>query len=357
MLHHMPYAGVKTLLSVFAFLVASGVFLFLDASYNHGSVSQVELLYTREDLKIIREKKQEKIEGDRNLADLDAVRKANVHILPDRMKPNTTAEEMCKNDNETLFCMPAFRRFEAEYRVATKYKLTTCVIHKSMSTVMTATTCYLHNEKRFIEAKRNIYTEWKPNRFCARKNEHSRFNAMKRRFRISGNWTYMMVTRDPIDRFLSGFVDKCIRKPESCHGCGSNLTCFVINEYSRIHDQVENNHFWRSFEDRHFFPQNWRCDLDTHFKDYKFIRYSSDPTGTLMTDLFKLLKKNKVPQESLDYIKKSLTSGRTVHSTIHSEARRFIEQRLLSSPFLLEYVVRMFYHDFRLFGYPLPSGF
>jgi hypothetical protein len=59
--------------------------------------------------------------------------------------------------------------------------------------------------------------------------------------------------RDPIDRFLSGYADKCIKfvlpissytfkmfreekrktSPTRCYGCARNLTCFVERLYSR----------------------------------------------------------------------------------------------------------------------------
>jgi hypothetical protein len=46
--------------------------------------------------------------------------------------------------------------------------------------------------------------------------------------------------------------------------------------------------------------------------------------------------------------------GRTVQSTISTSAREFFENRLRSSPYLIEFIIRMFYHDYVLFGYKLP---
>ncbi|KAK6022825.1 hypothetical protein OSTOST_11462, partial [Ostertagia ostertagi] len=91
-----------------------------------------------------------------------------------------------------------------------------------------------------------------------------------------------MVTREPTDRFLSGFIDRCLR---------------------------------------------W-----------------SSPTSSL-----------QVSESSIDYIAKSLRSGRTAHSTVTSQARVMLEDRLRTSPYLMELIVRIFYHDFKLFGYPLPD--
>ncbi|KIH45468.1 hypothetical protein ANCDUO_24491, partial [Ancylostoma duodenale] len=62
-----------------------------------------------------------------------------------------------------------------------------------------------------------------------------------------------------------------------------------------------------------------------------------------------------VPESSVNYISESLRSGRTVHSTVMSWSRVFLEKRLRSSPYLMEMIVRLFYHDYKLLGYPLPN--
>ncbi|KAI6195562.1 hypothetical protein M3Y94_01001500 [Aphelenchoides besseyi] len=114
------------------------------------------------------------------------------------------------------------------------------------------------------------------------------------------------------------------------------MTCFLTREYDRIQRQLKSRKFERTFDDRHFFPQNWRCDFRWHFDEYRLIHYT-------------------IPDESLQFIRDQLKSGRTVHSTTSSEARQFFEKRLRSSPFLMEYVVRLFYQDFKLFNYPIPQ--
>lgn len=45
-----------------------------------------------------------------------------------------------------------------------------------------------------------------------------------------------------------------------CNGCHRNMTCFILSEYDRIQAQLARGHLFRSFEDRHFFPQNWYGD-------------------------------------------------------------------------------------------------
>ncbi|KIH62614.1 hypothetical protein ANCDUO_07103 [Ancylostoma duodenale] len=73
------------------------------------------------------------------------------------------------------------------------------------------------------------------------------------------------------------------------------MTCFLENEYARAQEyaqaeqmKVEKPHL--TMEDIHVFPQNWRCNMRKYFNKYEFIRYSNDPSGTLLEDLTNLLR-------------------------------------------------------------------
>ncbi|GMR61648.1 hypothetical protein PMAYCL1PPCAC_31843 [Pristionchus mayeri] len=307
---------------------------------------------------------QERLQSVKNLGRMDLIMKANSDPLPPRAFYGT-AEEMCSGKNGSDVCVPKFKQLETRIRVADQYKLMTCIIQKSMSTVMTAIMCYLYNERNFTEAGREFARECTAVRFCQNKNEFSQVAGVRKEHNISTKeetkkWKFTMITRDPVDRFLSGYVDKCIRIPRSsgyCNGCHRNMTCFILSEYDRIKTQLARGRLFRTFEDRHFFPQNWRCDLHKEYDNYRFLRYSSDPSGTLLEDLSPILEEQGVPQSSIQFIRDQLNAGRTVHSTVQSEARTFYENRLRSSPFLLEYIVRIFYYDYVLFNYPFPDGF
>uniref|UniRef100_A0A915EH63 Sulfotransferase n=1 Tax=Ditylenchus dipsaci TaxID=166011 RepID=A0A915EH63_9BILA len=54
------------------------------------------------------------------------------------------------------------------------------------------------------------------------------------------NWLHLAVVRDPIHRFLSAFVDKCVlertwrRFPARCNRCQTNMTCFVDRQFERM---------------------------------------------------------------------------------------------------------------------------
>ena len=98
-----------------------------------------------------------------------------------------------------------------------------------------------------------------------------------------------------------------------------------------------------------------RCDLHQYFSNFTFIPYSSAHNFSITSHLFPIFRNHSVPESSLQYIQSSLSSGRTAHSTVDSKATSFIEKRLKSSPYLMELLVKMFYHDFKLFNFTLPA--
>jgi hypothetical protein len=73
-----------------------------------------------------------------------------------------------------------------------------------------------------------------------------------------------------------------------------------------------------------------------------------------------LVNKGGISQKAAQFLRQQLdpngtSKGMSPHSTRGTKVRQFFERRLWSSPFLMEFVVRMFWHDFRLLGFPLPE--
>lgn len=97
-------------------------------------------------------------------------------------------------------------------------------------------------------------------------NEATAIEGISRKFNISmdelRDWVHFTVTRDPVDRFISGFVDKCVNEktwlehPSRCNGCKTNLTCFTEKQYDRLL-RLSKGANLNSFDDRHFAPQSW----------------------------------------------------------------------------------------------------
>ncbi|KAI6179753.1 hypothetical protein M3Y98_00644500 [Aphelenchoides besseyi] len=321
--------------------------------------------------------KQEQIRkaGEKRLMDLELFQRQNSYQLPRTSAFSTTnSSTICKGNDEDR-CLPKFLNLETRMRVASRYKLSACLIQKSLSTVISAVMCYLTNETAFENAGRTFRTEYAKDQFCKKTSEVNDVNKslqLEAENSVAKNWTLFAVVRDPIDRFLSGYVDKCIRlrkqtpnemniffrnptRVRYCNNCYANMTCFILKEYERFRNQTKSGKLRKTFEDRHFAPQNWRCAFNEH--RYRFIRASTTPNSTesFLTQLSEILRNQQVPRTSLEFIQKEIRNGRTIQSTVASKARRFYEERLRSSPFLMEYIVRLFWHDFLLFDFKVPE--
>ncbi|EYC33751.1 hypothetical protein Y032_0002g967 [Ancylostoma ceylanicum] len=300
--------------------------------------------------------------GMGGLDNLERIKEKNSDPLPHRKFTGLSAAEMCETGRGD--CVAPFARIRPLIVTAPNHHLMSCIIQKSMSTVMSAIFCFLIRERDFVDAGRSILREYADIRLCEGRNEFKSVDSMRRGLRLRtqdlARWRFTVVTREPVDRFLSGFIDRCIRVGDSCFGCGTNMTCFLEEEYKRateyaFADQHSLLKPWLTNEDIHVFPQNWRCNMETTFEKYEFIRYSNDPSDTLLEDLIPLLRAQNVSESSINYIAESLRSGRTAHSTVASAARTYLEGRVRSSPYLMELIVRLFYNDYKLFKYSLPD--
>uniref|UniRef100_A0A7I4YRZ2 Uncharacterized protein n=1 Tax=Haemonchus contortus TaxID=6289 RepID=A0A7I4YRZ2_HAECO len=295
------------------------------------------------------------------LDDLETIKLNNADPLPPRMFESLTADQLCQS--ASTGCLSPFIRMTTLLSTAPNYRLATCLVHKNMSTLMLNIICYLLRGQKFIEMGRSLLKDSWDTSFCGYEKCFDGVDPMLKSLQIGNlsEWSLTMVTREPIDRFLSGFIDRCLRVGHKCYGCGSNMTCFLEQTYYRARLYAltaENNETIlpdTTRVDRHVFPQNWRCNLGKYYDNYKFIEYSSNPDTKLLQDLIRVLAEQKVPQSSIDYITNVLQSGRTEHTTFTSKARAFLEHRLRSSPYLMELLVRTFYYDFKLFGYLLPD--
>src|SRR5690242_12483993 len=97
-------------------------------------------------------------------------------------------------------------------------------------------------------------------RLCKLENEAFSMAELATRFNQTKQavlkWLHLAVIRHPLDRFISGFVDKCVVKAtwrdheERCNGCRNNLTCFVHSQFRRMQNFAAGEEL-NSFDDRH----------------------------------------------------------------------------------------------------------
>ncbi|CAJ0942491.1 unnamed protein product, partial [Mesorhabditis belari] len=266
--------------------------------------------------------------------------------------------EICPPGKNDL-CSPPFKAFINKYRFSPHYHLSACVIEKSMSTMLAAVMCYLYDTQAFLDANRTLGNELFEHRFCKGKNEKGSLQEIHQTA-PKADWNYLAIIREPIDRFLSGFTDKCVKETKrgrgKCYNCNGNLSCFVQKQYKRTLDYASGKMNAIGYEDVHFFPQSWRCGFSSHLAKYSLIQYGGHGSEfDRMTDqLFDGLRDAGVEQKDIEWIASQMENGRTSHATRTSPERQKFENELRGDKELMKMVVRMFYYDFLLFGFPLP---
>ncbi|KAI6198831.1 hypothetical protein M3Y96_00561100 [Aphelenchoides besseyi] len=165
--------------------------------------------------------------------------------------------------------------------------------------------------------------------------------------------TFWFITREPIDRFISGYLHQLkdllnilLGTPRdckhNCYGCGANMTCF-LEEVTKSLRKMSQIRDWISTETNHMIPLIGFATCMKHMTSSFFSN----------TTMIRACSSNaqNVSVEILTYIKKKMTSTRTVHSTNGFKLRSFLKDRILKSSYLTEMIVRLFYHDFN----PLTS--
>lgn len=231
------------------------------------------------------------------------------------------------------------------------------MIPKVMSSLALGIFCYLRDPKKFKAHGREISKEkWRWS-FC-----EERYVLRDKRYAYQFLApTRLAFIRHPIDRFLSGFVNKCILKGpyeylEYCFGCKSNLNCFVDElrrELLRIHDA---NGEYDSPIGAHLAPLTWYCNFKENLHNYVFVRHENGSEGVrrMGAQLYNIFKSVGVPTSQRDDIKQAVLVGKSPHSTSSSSFRVEAEHELYANKTLLRSVIELYYYDFIIFGYEIP---
>ncbi|KAI6170701.1 hypothetical protein M3Y97_01119900 [Aphelenchoides bicaudatus] len=201
--------------------------------------------------------------------------------------------------------------------ISPKQKINVCVIEKNMSTILTAIICYLFDSEHNTE----VFNK----RSCQGRNELLEFVGDLNNYTNVEGWLHLAVSRDPIERFVSSFVDKCVirKRKGTCQNCKSNVTCFIERMHRRMLRYSNDKVRKYKLDESHFYPQNWRCNFSKHFGDYTIIPFNNS---------------------------KQL-AGHTTGRVERKKLSRLVRQ----SPYLIKKLVEIYYYDFVLFGYEMPK--
>ncbi|CEF66474.1 Sulfotransferase family-containing protein [Strongyloides ratti] len=268
-------------------------------------------------------------------------------------------------------CVPLKPRNWGTYIVAPTYKINACAIGKNFSTMLIAMICYLFNSKKFKNSKHLFaHEKWKK-RSCLRKNEGNTFDKVSKKFNShDGNittfvndWNHLVIVRNPIERFISGFVHFCVKQPKEtkskgdCYGCHDDMVCFVERLYDDVQMTVATNKWANLHLMNHFYPQSWMCQFSEYYNKYKIIKYSSEKEATKIfyKNMIDYLKDINIPENKIEFIRKQFLIKKVPHSTIDSKERSIYMKKLEESDYIKDILTRIYYSDFIMFNFELPE--
>ncbi|CEF64748.1 Sulfotransferase family-containing protein [Strongyloides ratti] len=256
----------------------------------------------------------------------------------------------------------------SEYASAPKYKLNTCYTGKSFSSMSVGLFCYLFDEKSFLKNYKSAFNKGANRHLCQRRNRNILMRGVIKDYSNNNSteffneWKNIYVVRNPISRFISGFVQICLLKiglPVNhpfCFNCKRSMSCFL----SKLYNKIIKFKGMRSSLDRflvyHFFPQKWQCEYYKYKDNYTIIHYESNKTK-FYDSYLEELKTNGVPSSKLIFIKKLLYTTKPIHKTDGKHITNIYTNYLKKSHKLLNLLVRIFYEDFIEFNFPLPNIF
>ena len=91
------------------------------------------------------------------------------------------------------------------------------------------------------------------------------------------------------------------------------------------------------------------------FSKYKIFKLSNQLEALAKFDreIYEMLKERHVSDDSIEFIKGQMANYRDATEKETPE-KEFFMKYLKKSPYLMELFVRMYYHDYIIFGFDLP---
>ncbi|KAI6233519.1 hypothetical protein M3Y99_00901100 [Aphelenchoides fujianensis] len=288
----------------------------------------------------------------------------NSHPLPRRTWTYSRKNGICRGENQRP-CVRGFAHFHKGPVLFTARPLKTafCMVHKAASTVMRTLACLLDDPLAFffneMDLIRDAFDKSHCTSFGPNVIQEVKLRKLDRNMSTERHeWAFVSVVREPLDRFLSGYIHLCLYGRENncqhyCNNCGANLTCFLEREIVKLRRMAKEGRAADAMT-THLRPQTFFCDLETHFKNYTFLRYSSDSRVFFEEELRPFLAARNVSSIALDYIGRKLAAERTQHATSDFQLKPFLAKRILKNSYLLDLFLRIYLDDYVAFNFPLP---
>uniref|UniRef100_A0A0N5B8V0 Sulfotransfer_1 domain-containing protein n=1 Tax=Strongyloides papillosus TaxID=174720 RepID=A0A0N5B8V0_STREA len=256
------------------------------------------------------------------------------------------------------------------FRVDPIHNINYCTITKNFSSMLRAILCFI-KKPHYVKYQKDISKSAWTYKFCSDNNFSRRISKVADNYtdgdidKLMNNWKHVAFVRDPYERFISAFVDKCVvsmewkTEREKCYGCKSNVKCLIKRLYKRV---IEKTSYPRkkmtvTYDDVHFFPQSWHCEFKRYMNSYVILKYGSEPKVLVnfYKQFFEILKERGVSGKKIKYIRRYTEKRRTRHATCDLWIRKQIEKKIRKNTYLMKILYRIFYYDFVVFNFTLPS--
>ncbi|KAK6733090.1 hypothetical protein RB195_017074 [Necator americanus] len=258
--------------------------------------------------------------------------------------------------------LPPFVPFIQSCVIARKYNIATCLIEKVISTFQFTLFCYLNKPWLFGRGKKSLNDGRWYDRPCTNGTNFLRISQKGALRSLGRDSVFFLVTRNPLQRFVSGFMHLCIygkNRHSRCWECGGDLACFLPKLRNLLFSYSKDPKKMFLGEDlfrvAHFGPMTWHCCSPTSLKFVRMIRYDMLHREEMAKNYDHVLQIAGVPMLQRSYIGSEFVRILPPHSTWNKANRVDIENKLLSNNSLFEIFLQLFYYDFAIFGYDFPK--
>ncbi|XGW28000.1 hypothetical protein V3C99_008084, partial [Haemonchus contortus] len=262
-------------------------------------------------------------------------------------------QKLCENEKNCEI-IPPFRTYYPAYSIAGPgHRVSSCMIPKNMSTVLSAIFCALftHSLRNSSRPVTKMGRE-----ICNQRNELHNYKQIKN-IAHGQPWVNFVMVREPAERFLSGFMYMCSPgngENSVCEGCAGDIKCALRRTLESSRRFAAGDLTASSYLLWHLGPQNWHCDFQRNLEHFKLIHYSPENKEKLNSDLSKVLEEGKVDRSDVELIASQVSSGTSIHATRQKAETKMFEKHMEDIE-VKRLLVKIFYWDYVLFNFTLPD--
>ncbi|CAD6192341.1 unnamed protein product [Caenorhabditis auriculariae] len=243
-----------------------------------------------------------------------------------------------------------------------KYNVAACSVEKNMSAVLFAIFCILFNPDAFRSLpvdKRNIHGGWFNIKSCQHDEDNffQHYAHQETLIKVE-NFEKFVVVRDPLERFISGFVNQCFVNYHRgnkvvCYGCEGDLKCVLEWLMARLQafSQSTIQRGSRDFYTEHLMPFTWHCEFAKRNEAFRRIQFNEENPSETVEEVLEILEKASVEPRILKLLRESTVGKMIIHTTGGSSDRDRFKNQLLRDPYLLYLFRRIFYRDYEHLGF------